>query len=313
MALLTTPSHTVFEHWEACQDGSALTLGCGSYGELESFRLLSEETCFTLGEGIPGMVLASRAPVILDRLRVANFARTQSGRAVGLTAGIGLPVVIGNQVRSVLTVLMGHKSTQFVCEVWRPDELRSVLRLHDGFYGRYRGFQGISAISKFPFGQGLPGMVWKSHKPHIIENLGASPQFWRASDARRHGLYTGIGFPVMTGIGMQVVLLLSSKEAPLFKACEIWTPSSDRSALQLTESVYSETHDLRPACAGMPIASADGIAGQVWLSRSPVVSDNLEVVEPMRASKAIDSGITTGIGFPVICHDKLTAIVVMFC
>lgn len=313
MIPLATQFATVFEVWTVNRDGSALRHAGGSYGPLDNFRLLSEETRFTLGDGLPGMVLASRAPVILDRLRVANFARTESGRAAGLTAGIGLPLVVRNQVQSVLTILTGHRSTQFVCEVWRPDHSEPVLRLRDGFYGRYRGFQSISAMTSFPFGQGLPGIVWETRMPQIIENLGASPQFWRAPDARRDGLYTGIGLPVMTGRGMQVVLLLSSRDAPLLKACEIWTPSDDRSTLELTQSAYGDAHDLRPGWADIPLASADGIAGRVWASQRPLVVDNLELIEPLRANKAADAGVTTAIGYPIMGDDGLNAVVVMFC
>ena len=227
MLSLATQTAPVFEAWTMSQDGSVLQLGGGSYGEFQSLRLLSEETRFAWGEGLPGMAWASMAPVVLDRLRVANFVRAESARAAGLTVGIGLPVVVGNKVRSVLTILTDRDSTNFVCEVWRRDDSASELRLRDGFYGKYRGFQSIGAITRFPYGQGLPGMVFSSRMPHIIENLGASPQFWRASDARRAGLYTGIGLPVATANGMQVVLLLSSKQAPLFKACEIWRPNND--------------------------------------------------------------------------------------
>lgn len=313
MLSLATQSATVFEVWTPNQDGSALEHCGGSYGEFEGLRLLSEETRFAWGSGLPGMVLASQAPVVLNRVRTANFVRAESARAAGLTAGIGLPVVAGDVVRSVLTILTSRESTNFVCEIWRGDDARSELRLRDGFYGKYCGFQSISAITRFSYGQGLPGKVWNSGMPHVIENLGASPEFLRASDARQGGLYTGIGFPVATGNGMQVVLLLSSKQAPLFKACEIWKPSDHGGTLELVEAAYGDLHDLRPSAAGIPLAPSKGIAGRVWASRSALVVNDLAKVEPLRTHQAIDAGVTTAIGYPIHRDDKVCAVVVLFC
>lgn len=313
MIALTTQSATVFEVWTASQDGFALQLDGGSYGEFEGLRLLSQQTHFACGDGLPGMVLALQTPVVLNRFRVAHSARAEAARAAGLSAGIGLPVVVGGRVHSVLTILTGGDATGFVCEVWRADDSKSELRLRDGYYGKYRGFQGISAITKFPYGQGLPGMVWNSRMPQILENLGASPQFCRASDARRDGLYTGIGFPVATGNRTQVVLLLSSKVSPLFKACEIWKPRDDGKALELVQGAYGDAHDLKPSTAAIPAPPTEGIAGQVWSSGLPLIVDDLAAVEPSRARYAIASGVTTGIGYPIHQDDKLAAVVVLFC
>jgi hypothetical protein len=270
-------------------------------------RIESEETRFSEGTGLPGKIWSTRAPVLFDQFRVVDFVRAEAARSAGLSAGFGLPVIDGDQFTAALTILLGDKQHSFVCELWTPSE-GGTLQLRSGYYGQYRRFHGISSLIKFPYGQGLPGIVWATKSPQIIENLGTSPEFWRAMDARREGLFTGLGIPVSTRAGLEVVLLLSSKECPIARAIEIWKP--DGAGMKLVQSSYGELHAL--ASAGPhAVASEEGLAAVVQRTRLPIVTEDVATIEPSREEAIDASGLTVGVGFPVFVDGELNAVIVL--
>ena len=114
---LTTTQH-VFEAWEL--NGKSLRLASGSYGDRDAMRLESEEVRFSKGTGLPGKVWSTRAPVLFDEFRAVDFVRSEAARSVGLSAGIGLPIIDGNDLTSVFTILAAQEPSSFVCEIWTP-------------------------------------------------------------------------------------------------------------------------------------------------------------------------------------------------
>lgn len=294
----------VFEAWKLT--GNSLRLGSGSYGDRDAMRLESEEVRFSEGTGLPGKVWSTGAPVLFDEFRAVDFVRTEAARSVGLSAGIGLPIIEGNELTSVFTILAAQVPSSFVCEIWTPGENDS-LKLRTGYYGQFRHFQGISSLIKFPYGQGLPGAVWASKLPQLIENVGTSPGFYRATDARHAGLFVGLGIPVTTPIGLEVVLLLSSKEHPLAKVIEIWKPVGDR--LELSQRASANGLPEMPATCSVGLG--EGLAGRVGQSCLPIVTEDIVLTDGFRAEALDRLGLSTGSGLPVMVDGQLTAVVVL--
>jgi hypothetical protein len=83
-----------------------MRLDGGYYGAARQFRAVSERTEFQRGQGLPGGVWASGAPMLMRDLGSASgFLRSAGARAAGLTTGLGLPVPTPSGESYVLTLL----------------------------------------------------------------------------------------------------------------------------------------------------------------------------------------------------------------
>ncbi|MGP0594290.1 ammonium transporter [Nitrospira sp. T9] len=69
----------------------------------ETFRFITEHTDFQAGESLPGRVLASGKPSwIRDVTQDPHFLRPKQAKDIGVKAGFGFPIIIGEQVVGVL-------------------------------------------------------------------------------------------------------------------------------------------------------------------------------------------------------------------
>src|SRR5437867_1692495 len=107
--------------WVPNHDGTALDFGsvwfCGN-GELRDFRAASEASHFRLGVGLPGRVWESKQPAWIEDVRDdPNFPRTATARNIGLKTAVGIPILSGDKVISVIEFFMREsrsKSEQLV-------------------------------------------------------------------------------------------------------------------------------------------------------------------------------------------------------
>ncbi|MBI5782661.1 MAG: EAL domain-containing protein [Gammaproteobacteria bacterium] len=75
---------------------------CSAEG-LERFRQMSLDMTFAQGSGLPGRVWAAKKPVwIKDVTAEGNFPRAGAAMEAGLKAGLGIPVLAGEEVIAVL-------------------------------------------------------------------------------------------------------------------------------------------------------------------------------------------------------------------
>src|SRR5439155_5095785 len=71
--------------------------------DVEPFRRRSESMTFEPGMGMPGSVWSTSAPIWIAAVRSErNFPRAPWGREVGVGAGLGVPVLAGDEVVAVL-------------------------------------------------------------------------------------------------------------------------------------------------------------------------------------------------------------------
>jgi PAS domain S-box-containing protein len=92
--------------WVPKKDGA--TLDCcpawfATTASLEEFRASSRDSTFSSGIGLPGRVWALRQPIWVRDVRLdRNFPRAEAARRGGLKAGLGVPILSGDEVIAVL-------------------------------------------------------------------------------------------------------------------------------------------------------------------------------------------------------------------
>lgn len=95
------------EAWVPAHDESYFEMDSAWYSSIkgmEEFRKKSVGLKFSMDKGIPGRVWASKKPLwVRDISKDTNFARTQLAEQFGLRSGIGIPIIVGDDVVAVLT------------------------------------------------------------------------------------------------------------------------------------------------------------------------------------------------------------------
>ncbi len=195
------------EVWERA--GEELRLACGYYGAHDDFRRLSACLRFSGGVGLPGRVYREAQPVILSDLANSDdFMRAVAARSVGFTQGVGVPVFRGATVATVLTMLSGvGLPLARAFEVWRPDPADDRLHLVASAYAGLEAFAAASRGVSMARGEGLPGRVWATGLPWVIDEL-TPRDFVRAEAAARAELELGVGWPVLRGDRVESVVVL---------------------------------------------------------------------------------------------------------
>jgi PAS domain S-box-containing protein len=125
-------------------------------------------------------------------------------------------------------------------EAWIPNEQRTLLEyapecsfLSDEGNPAWRAFARRSAKMTFAAGEGLPGRVWMNKRPeweHDVSQL-LEHLFLRAKLAKRAGLKSALGVPVMTGSGVLLAVLVFYMSVPR---------PSDQRMIDLISSVVAQ-------------------------------------------------------------------------
>lgn len=143
----------------------------------------------------------------------------------GAAAALVIPSFTGdNIVSSILCFYFRHESqAKAAVEIWVGEAGRYALTLDESYFPGLERFGFISRHVHFPIGSGLPGMVWESGNAVMINDLSQSNNFLRSTGAENEGLDLGLAFPCIKGRELlSVNLMLSTKDTPLMRICEIW-------------------------------------------------------------------------------------------
>ena len=126
------------EAWIPIQDGKAhfySPVWYSSDDHLLNFRKISEKYVFYPGTGLPGRVWLSKQPEWIPDVAAISetvFPRVNVARELGIKAGLGVPIIVGNNVVAVLVFLMfrsQEKDAQMVDIVTAvAAQLSSVVR-----------------------------------------------------------------------------------------------------------------------------------------------------------------------------------------
>ncbi len=295
----------VTEIWIPTKDRAQLEFSAGLYGDLNEFRVASEKESFAYDEGLPGKAWAAGHPVVLTEFDHSYFKRTKSAKKAGLTCGIAIPVFSGEFIMAVVVFLCGDDQHHAgAIEVWSNSlENNTELAVIDGYYGTLNDFERISGTIKFSKGSGLPGLVWATGMPVLVEDLGLSPAFIRSADARKAGITTALGIPVsVVADQIYIMTFLSAKATPIAQRIQIWIPDESGQRL-VCQSGYSKQNDeLAEIFESISVRKGEGILGRVWLTGVPVIRTNSK-------NALAEGGLNSMLAMPVIDGGHLKAVV----
>ncbi len=295
----------VTEIWIPTKDRARLEFSAGLYGSLNEFRVASEKESFAYDEGLPGKAWAAGHPVVLTEFDHSYFKRTKSAKKAGLTCGIAIPIFSGEFIMAVVVFLCGDDQHHAgAIELWSNSlENGAELAVIDGYYGTLDDFERISRTIKFSKGSGLPGLVWETGMPVLIEDLGLASAFIRSADAGKAGITTALGIPVsMPANQVYIMTFLSAKATPIAQRIQIWVPDKTGRSL-LCQSGYSKQNDeLAEIFETMSVRKGEGILGRVWLTGVPAIRNN-------SGSAAAEGRLNSMLAMPIIDGGKLKAVV----
>lgn len=295
----------VTEIWIPTKDRTRLEFSAGLYGALNEFRVASEKESFAYDEGLPGKAWAAGHPMVLTEFDHSYFKRTKSAKKAGLTCGIAIPVFSGEFLMAVVVFLCGDDQHHAgAIEVWSNNpEKNTELAVIDGYYGTLDDFEGISREIKFTKGLGLPGQVWETGMPTLIEDMGLLPDFIRSADAKKAGIATALGIPVSV-VASQVYIMtfLSAKATPIARRIQIWVPDKNGQCL-VCQSGYSKQNDeLAELFETVSVRKGEGLLGRVWLTGVPAIRNNPRTT-------LVEGSLSSLLAMPVISGGYLKAVV----
>src|SRR6266480_5583902 len=258
--------------WVPKKDGSVLICDsdwfCGE-GDLQEFRVASEEIHFKPGVGLPGRVWESKQPAwVEDVTNDPNFTRLAAGRTTGLKTGVGIPILSGNEVIAVLEFFMRESRDQnerllnvIASVAGQLDLLRRAT--HAEAAARERQFRTLA--------NSISQLAWMADREGYI--------FWYND---RWYEYTGTTLEEMQGWGWQKVHhpdevgRVVERIKVAFATGEPWED---------TFPLRSKTGEYRWFLArALPIADEDGRVVR-WFGTNTDITEQRELEQALRASR----------------------------
>lgn len=196
------------EVWEPNEQRQLVHLD-GYYGRLRAFEDISRAMSFVMGQGLPGITWERRTPQIIEDVSHSmSFLRASAAQECGVQSGLGIPVYRAGAVAYVM-LFLSAQSTPLAraFEVWTPDD-DDRLQLAQSSYGP--GLEAFARASReviFEPGEGLPGRVFDTGIPHVVD-CARGDLFARHEVARSAGLEVALGLPIHDGVSVRSVVLL---------------------------------------------------------------------------------------------------------
>jgi hypothetical protein len=248
-----------------------LMLRSGAYGPHTEFARVSGRSRFARNEGLPGAVWACERPLVWRDLS-SHFVRAEHAAAAGIDAAIGVPWFRGRELAGVITLLITTRTGAAACvEVWNHDDVVDVLKHGDGIYVNVLELERLSALLRFPYAAGLPGLAWSTGMPIVIDDVRHSSEFVRAEPATRAGLKRAMAVPIFRERKVAHVLTLLGNESNAFpSAFELFVPSG-------ATLVTKASSDQGPAVPGRRPSARLLLAQDAGTARMPIVADVSEL------------------------------------
>lgn len=95
------------------------------------------------------------------------------------------------------------------------------------------------------------------------------------------------------------------------KGLEVWIPSDDETHLMLSQSCYRDAMEFHKASEGLVLRRGEGLPGRIWESGAPGFLKELITNDFVRRRAAGAAGMTTAVGFPVFCEERLQSVVMI--
>ncbi len=296
----------VTEIWIPDRSRTQLEFGSGLYGALDDFKAASKQQLFAYNEGLPGKAWALKHPVVLKQFEHSYFKRTAAAQAAGLTCGVAIPIFSGDFLLAVVVFLCGDDAEHAgALEVWCNSLDKQRLNIMDGYYGTLREFEKASQKISFAKGEGIPGQVWESNMPVLIDDISKVTGFVRAADAQQAGISTSIGIPIFSNTKETYVMaFLSAQATPIAKRIQIWIPDKYGEKLVCQQGYSKDDNNLATIFETITIYKGEGLLGRVWLTGMPMISG----ANAVGYSPELNN-LSSMLAIPVISEGRLTAIV----
>lgn len=97
------------------------------------------------------------------------------------------------------------------------------------------------------------------------------------------------------------------------KACEVWTPSDDRSMLEFSSGLFGQATAFAAVSRAMCFGRGEGLPGRAWDQGRPIVLNQLSGSYFRRAAAAAAADIHCAVAMPIFLRDELSAVLVLFC
>ncbi|MDB5888962.1 MAG: hypothetical protein JWM03_1834 [Rhodocyclales bacterium] len=303
------------EIWAPSRDRSMLEFHAGLFGTHHDFRAVTQKMCFGYDEGLPGKAWALRHPIILNNLQNPLFRRRDVARTAELTCGVAIPVFAGDILLAVLVFFCGDDEDRVgAIELWHNDPAQSAeMGMVDGYFGFAESFQWVAQHTRFARGFGLPGTVWQSGMPEIMNDLGHANRFVRRDDARRVGINKGLGLPSPYEDGQNyVVAFLSALGTPIARRFEIWVPDQAGTGLRFQTGQCDNTPDLASDYDKAVFERGVGLLGTVLHTGMPAVDEFIASEGSVVGASALKAGLASMAAVPLLQAGRIKAVVAMY-
>ena len=243
--LFDSPKETLVRYvevWTPNEDATRLTLVATQVtGPITRKKPKHKVVSVAKGAGLAGTAWQQKAVSIVHRDDVGQLDRINVRSDHDLTAVLAIPVFFQQEIRGVVVIGLGDGFG--AAEIWTRDD-RDELAVSASHYAGLESFEFITRYTRFPKGAGVPGRVWQSGLPYLLQKLGHSDSFIRSFGNDEAEIGAAIGLPIghERGFPASVLLLLSSTATPIASLTELW------------ECEQSAVVD-----AGMPVARLIGV------------------------------------------------------
>ena len=97
------------------------------------------------------------------------------------------------------------------------------------------------------------------------------------------------------------------------RVVEVWVPDADHTLLEFGSGWHGDTKGFGAASREMCFGRGEGLSGQAWELRQPILLKQLEGSVFRRGRAAAADGLTSALALPVFVAERLHAVVLMLC
>ncbi|WP_309399167.1 GAF domain-containing protein [Cerasicoccus maritimus] len=158
------------ESWKReSHSGHDIGLADGYFGTMDDFGFITQQTRYTKGFGLPGLVWEKNMPVIIDDLgHSGSFSRTFDLSSAEITSAVGIPCHGDSGKTSIVCLLSSAKmpiARRY--EIWIPTIDRSGLELFSATCSQTPGHRKAMCSHKIEKATGALGLTWRTGLPYI--------------------------------------------------------------------------------------------------------------------------------------------------
>lgn len=302
------------EVWTPSAADDCLELSQSVYRDAAYFRETSTHMTFRRGEGLPGRVWTSRAPVFMRELITTDFVRSQAASAVGMTTAIGFPIFASGEIQSIILLLLDTRyQMKAAFESWHYDPAVSSLKLAGGTYVNCERLRRLTEFMSFPVGSGLPGIAAEQRLPCAGARFAEGTAAVRGVALAAERLMSGVALP-LTDSGndiSDVFLLFNAESSPVFSLLQVWKPTADGTRLTLVSEHVDGVPSLTSQLQEVSQAQLSGPAHEAWVQGHPVVVNTSEDLVPSIPTALPGTCAAAGIAIPTIVDGVVSAVTVL--